>query len=62
MTVPVLWDKQNNTMVNNKSKDIVRMFNTNFQQFCRTEEQRRLDLYPPRLREEIDDLEDVINS
>ncbi|KAK2169931.1 hypothetical protein NP493_1171g00011 [Ridgeia piscesae] len=61
-TVPVLWDKQRNTMVNNKSKDIVRMLNANFRAFCRTEEQRQLDLYPRHLREQIDDLEDVINS
>ena len=61
-TVPVLWDKKKNTMVNNKTKDIVRMFNSNFQQFCTTDEQRQLDLYPHHLQEEIDDLEDVINS
>ena len=61
-TVPVLWDKARNTMVNNKTKDIVRMFNSNFQAFCRTDEQRQLDLYPLQLHEEIDDLEDVINS
>ena len=29
-TVPVLWDKHNNTIVNNESADILRMFDTGF--------------------------------
>ncbi len=29
-TVPVLWDKQQNTIVNNESADIVRIFNERF--------------------------------
>ena len=60
-TVPVLWDKQMNTMVNNKSKDILRMLNANFQEFCETDEQRQLDLYPSQHQEEIDDLTDFIS-
>ncbi len=28
VTVPVLWDKQTNTIVNNESAEIMRMFNT----------------------------------
>ncbi|KAK2190730.1 hypothetical protein NP493_71g01001 [Ridgeia piscesae] len=60
-TVPVLWDKQMNTMVNNKSKDILRMLNANFQEFCETDEQRQLDLYPSHHQEEIDDLTDFIS-
>ena len=27
VTVPVLWDKQTNTVVNNESSEIIRMFN-----------------------------------
>ena len=60
-TVPVLWDKQMNTMVNNKSKDILRMLNANFQELCETDEQRQLDLYPAHHQEEIDDLTDFIS-
>ena len=60
-TVPVLWDKQMNTMVNNKSKDILRILNTNFQEFCATAEQRQLDLYPSHLRDQIDEYTDFIS-
>lgn len=30
VTVPVLWDKKNHTIVSNESADIIRMFNTAF--------------------------------
>ncbi|MEM1369533.1 MAG: glutathione S-transferase family protein [Cyanobacteria bacterium P01_H01_bin.15] len=30
VTVPILWDKQTNTIVNNESREIIRMFNTEF--------------------------------
>jgi glutathionyl-hydroquinone reductase len=30
VTVPVLWDKQRHTIVNNESADIIRMFNSAF--------------------------------
>ena len=55
-TVPVLWDKKTKTIVNNESSEILRMLNSEFNQFCPTEEQRKLDLYPEPLREEIDQL------
>ena len=29
-TVPVLWDKESNSIVNNESADIIRMFNSAF--------------------------------
>ena len=60
-TVPVIWDKQMNTMVNNKSKDILRILNANFQEFCATDEQRQLDLYPSHLRDQIDEYTDFIS-
>ena len=53
-TVPILWDKQNNTIVNNESSEIIRMFNTEFNQFCPTEEQRSLNFYPEELQKQID--------
>ena len=30
VTVPILWDKKLNTIVNNESSEIIRMFNTSF--------------------------------
>ena len=55
-SVPVLWDKKKETVVNNESSEIIRMLNSEFNEFCATEEQRNLDLYPAALREEIDQL------
>ena len=56
VTVPVLWDKQKKTVVNNESSEIIRMLNKEFNALCATEEQRKLDLYPDHLKEKIDDL------
>ncbi|CAG5135429.1 unnamed protein product, partial [Candidula unifasciata] len=56
VTVPCLWDKQTSTVVNNESSEIIRMLNSEFQTFCKTPEQRNLDLYPEALRSEIDAL------
>ena len=49
-TVPVLWDKQRETIVNNESADILRMLSTGFAEFGRPD----IDLYPAPLRDEID--------
>ncbi|XP_076444790.1 glutathionyl-hydroquinone reductase YqjG-like [Babylonia areolata] len=54
ITVPCLWDKQKQTIVNNESSEIIRMFNKEFNAFCKTEEQRKLDFYPEGLRDKID--------
>jgi len=51
-TVPVLWDKQLDCMVNNESADIMRMFNHAFVDFSDVQ----LDLYPEALQPEIDRL------
>ncbi|KAK3098809.1 hypothetical protein FSP39_023308 [Pinctada imbricata] len=56
ITVPVLWDKQKQTIVNNESSEIIRMLNKEFNAFCKTEEQKALDLYPESLRSEIDEV------
>ena len=55
-TVPVLWDKHRNTIVNNESADILRMLNSGFGSLA----SNRLDLYPEALRSEIDALNDYI--
>jgi glutathionyl-hydroquinone reductase len=50
VTVPVLWDKQAKTIVNNESSEIIRMLNGAFNQWADSS----LDFYPPALRGEID--------
>ncbi|MEZ0171100.1 glutathione S-transferase family protein [Microvirga sp. TS319] len=55
-TVPVLWDKQRHTIVNNESADIVRMLNSGFGDLA----DDTVDLYPQDLRAEIDALNDRI--
>jgi putative glutathione S-transferase len=50
VTVPVLWDKQRNTIVNNESAEIIRMFNSAFNELTRNAD----DYYPEPLRDDID--------
>ncbi|MDR3473834.1 MAG: glutathione S-transferase family protein [Devosia sp.] len=50
VTVPVLWDKQRQTIVSNESSEIIRMFNSAFNALTGNEE----DYYPPELRGAID--------
>ena len=50
ITVPVLWDKQRDTIVNNESSEIIRMFNSAFD----TVGARQGDYYSEPLRVEID--------
>ncbi len=50
VTVPVLWDKKEKTIVNNESAEIIRMFNSEFNQLTGNE----LDFYPQNLMREID--------
>ena len=54
ITVPVLWDKHKETIVNNESSDIIRMFNDGFGNLA----SESIDLYPTDLRPEIDDVND----
>lgn len=55
-TVPVLWDKQRRTVVNNESADILRILNSGFGELATGD----VDLYPADLRGEIDVLNDEI--
>tara|TARA_R110001599_G_scaffold183135_4_gene376290 strand:+ start:1055 stop:2005 length:951 start_codon:yes stop_codon:yes gene_type:complete len=50
VTVPVLWDKQTETIVNNESAEILRIFNSAFNTLTGNTD----DYYPELLREEID--------
>jgi putative glutathione S-transferase len=56
VTVPVLWDKARNTVVNNESSEIIRMFNSAFDAFTDV----RTDYYPQALRAEIDRINDLV--
>ncbi len=56
VTVPVLWDKQRRTIVNNESSEIIRMFNSAFD----TCGASGLDYYPEALREDIDSVNTFI--
>jgi putative glutathione S-transferase len=52
VTVPVLWDKETNSIVSNESSEIIRMFNSAFDGVGA----REGDYYPEELRAEIDAL------
>lgn len=56
VTVPVLWDKQEQRIVNNESSQIIRIFNSDFDELTGN----RLDLYPQPLRATIDALNERI--
>ncbi|XUY26034.1 glutathione S-transferase family protein [Agrobacterium sp. rho-8.1] len=56
VTVPVLWDKQKDTIVSNESADIIRMFNSAFDALTGS----KANYYPEPLRAEIDTLNDRI--
>jgi putative glutathione S-transferase len=56
VTVPVLWDKQTGTIVNNESSEIIRMFNSAFDGLTGS----TLDFYPEPLRADIDAINDVV--
>ena len=56
VTVPVLWDRVTKRIVTNSDDDLMRMFNSAFDRFTAS----RLDLYPPALRRDIDELNQFI--
>ncbi len=56
-TVPVLWDKQSGTIVNNESADIIRMFNSAFDAI---EGVAQTNYYPAGDQHEIDALNEQI--
>lgn len=58
VTVPVLWDKQRATIVNNESADIIRMLGSAFDAWATP----GVDLYPHALRGQIDALNEWVYS
>lgn len=56
-SVPVLWDAKTETIVNNESAEILRMFNSGFGALA---ERADLDLYPEAHRQTIDRLNSLV--
>jgi len=56
VTVPILWDKKQQTIVNNESSEIIRIFNSAFNQLTGNSQ----DYYPESLRTEIDTINTMI--
>jgi len=52
VTVPVLWDTEQETIVSNESSEIIRMFNSAFADLT----PEKTDYYPEELRNEIDSI------
>ncbi|MGB3200328.1 MAG: glutathione S-transferase family protein [Nodosilinea sp.] len=57
VTVPVLWDPQTQTIVNNESRQIIQMLNSEFNAFA---EFPQRDFYPEARRPQIDAVMDAI--
>ncbi len=56
VTVPVLWDKERQTIVNNESSEIIRMLNSAFAEWASDD----TDYYPADLKSEIDAVNDLV--
>jgi len=56
VTVPILWDKKQQRIVNNESSDIIRIFNSAFNHLTNNHD----DYYPEALRKEIDDINNTV--
>jgi len=56
VTVPVLWDKKKKTIVNNESSQIIRIFNSAFNNLTGNDD----DYYPENIRDQIDKINDDI--
>jgi putative glutathione S-transferase len=56
-SVPILWDKKKNTIVNNESSEIIRMLNSEFNQVATNPD---LDLYAEEDRAAIDSVNDWV--
>jgi glutathionyl-hydroquinone reductase len=58
VSVPVLWDKRQRTIVNNESSEIIRMLNSAFNAFTNV----HTDYHPAELRPEIDRINEIVYS
>jgi putative glutathione S-transferase len=56
VTVPVLWDKQKNTIVNNESREIIRIFDWEFEALAKN----KINFCPDELKDKVDETIDAI--
>lgn len=56
VTIPLLWDKQTESIVNNESAEIIRIFNSQFDSLTGN----TIDFYPEQLRGEIDQINEMV--
>lgn len=56
VTVPILWDKKTQRIVNNESSDIIRIFNTAFNHLAQNDD----DYYPEEKQEAIDHINAIV--
>jgi glutathionyl-hydroquinone reductase len=56
VSVPVLWDRKQRTIVNNESSEIIRMLNSEFESCAGAHN----DYYPQRLRADVDTVNKVV--
>jgi putative glutathione S-transferase len=56
-TVPILWDKQLNTIVSNESAEIIQMLNSEFNEFAK---HPKLDLEPADMIRNMKEVDDFI--
>jgi glutathionyl-hydroquinone reductase len=58
-TVPILYDKKKKTIVNNESSEIIRFFNSEFDELV-PDKYKGIHFYPEELRPEIDALNEWV--
>ncbi len=56
VTVPILWDKKEETIVSNESSEIIRMLNSEFDEWG----DASVDFYPEALRPQIHEINDLV--
>jgi putative glutathione S-transferase len=56
-TVPILWDKKQNTIVSNESSEIIKMLNSEFNEFSKYPD---LDLNPPEMQSAMAEVDEWI--
>jgi len=56
-TVPILWDKKQSTIVSNESADIIKMLNSEFNEFAKSPD---MDLDPSDLRKSMESVDEWI--
>jgi putative glutathione S-transferase len=58
-TVPILWDKKTETIVNNESSEIIRFLNTEFNDLIEPK-YKEVDIYQEKYRKQIDEINEWV--